>query len=67
MSCRSSGSGFRNLPVSIHLLWSCGSTVANNGTLNEGREIPEDVAARTDTENEFPAEMWKKLGDAGYD
>lgn len=53
--------------MSIHLLWSCGSTVANNGTLNAGREIPEDVAARTDTENEFPAEMWKKLGDAGYD
>ena len=42
------------------------SAVANNGTLNAGREIPEDVAARTDTENEFPAEMWKKLGDAGY-
>ena len=31
-----------------------------------GREIPEDVAARTDAENEFPAEMWKKLGNAGY-
>lgn len=56
--------------MSIHLLWSCASrsevSVANNGTLNAGREIPEDVAARTDTENEFPAVMWKKLGDAGY-
>lgn len=29
------------------------------------REIPEEVAARTDAQNEFPAEMWKKLGDAG--
>jgi hypothetical protein len=31
----------------------------------QGREIPEEVAARTDSQNEFPAEMWKKLGDAG--
>ncbi|KAL4904509.1 hypothetical protein BDW74DRAFT_185469 [Aspergillus multicolor] len=30
------------------------------------REIPEEVAARTDAQNEFPAEMWKKLGDAGF-
>ncbi|GFG27873.1 isovaleryl-CoA dehydrogenase 1, mitochondrial [Aspergillus udagawae] len=30
------------------------------------REIPEEVAARTDSQNEFPAEMWKKLGDAGF-
>lgn len=29
------------------------------------REIPEEVAAKTDRENEFPAEMWQKLGDAG--
>ncbi|OJJ48373.1 hypothetical protein ASPZODRAFT_1578950 [Penicilliopsis zonata CBS 506.65] len=29
------------------------------------REIPEEVAARTDEQNEFPADMWKKLGDAG--
>ncbi|PLB37947.1 acyl-CoA dehydrogenase NM domain-like protein [Aspergillus candidus] len=29
------------------------------------REIPEEVAARTDAQNEFPADMWKKLGDAG--
>ncbi|KAJ5573929.1 uncharacterized protein N7459_008356 [Penicillium hispanicum] len=29
------------------------------------REIPAEVAARTDERNEFPAEMWKKLGDAG--
>ncbi|RAL12692.1 isovaleryl-CoA dehydrogenase [Aspergillus homomorphus CBS 101889] len=30
------------------------------------REIPEELAARTDTQNEFPAEMWKKLGEAGF-
>jgi len=30
------------------------------------REIPEDVAARTDQQNEFPSEMWKKLGEAGF-
>lgn len=32
-----------------------------------GREIPGEVAARTDEQNEFPADMWKKLGDAGYE
>lgn len=31
-----------------------------------GREIPEEVAARTDRENEFPADMWRKFGEAGY-
>ncbi|PGH31755.1 isovaleryl-CoA dehydrogenase [[Emmonsia] crescens] len=30
------------------------------------REIPEEVAARTDLQNDFPAEMWQKLGDAGF-
>ncbi|KAI1943557.1 hypothetical protein LOZ66_000140 [Ophidiomyces ophidiicola] len=30
------------------------------------REIPEEVAAKTDTDNAFPNEMWKKLGDAGF-
>ncbi|KAI9832149.1 MAG: hypothetical protein M1819_004500 [Sarea resinae] len=30
------------------------------------REISEDVAARTDKTNEFPMEMWRKLGDAGF-
>ena len=30
-----------------------------------GREIPEDVAAKTDRENEFPSDMWKKFGEAG--
>ncbi|KAL5349786.1 hypothetical protein ACLOAV_004819 [Pseudogymnoascus australis] len=29
------------------------------------REIPEELAAHTDKSNEFPAAMWKKLGDAG--
>jgi isovaleryl-CoA dehydrogenase len=32
-----------------------------------GREIPAEIAARTDELNEFPAEMWQKMGDAGYD
>lgn len=30
------------------------------------REIPEEVAARTDKTNAFPNEMWQKLGDAGF-
>ncbi|KAL9111156.1 MAG: hypothetical protein Q9227_004419 [Pyrenula ochraceoflavens] len=30
------------------------------------REIPEDVAAKTDLSNEFPMAMWKKLGEAGF-
>ncbi|KAJ6097806.1 hypothetical protein N7499_002180 [Penicillium canescens] len=30
------------------------------------REIPAEVAARTDELNEFPAEMWQKMGDAGF-
>ncbi len=30
------------------------------------REIPEEVAARTDSTNAFPADMWAKLGDAGF-
>ncbi|MCJ1277378.1 hypothetical protein MMC21_005190 [Puttea exsequens] len=30
------------------------------------REIPEELAARTDRENEFPVEMWKKFGEAGF-
>jgi hypothetical protein len=30
-----------------------------------GREIPEDLAAKTDRDNEFPKHMWKKFGDAG--
>lgn len=29
------------------------------------REIPEELAARTDQTNAFPAEMWQKLGEAG--
>lgn len=31
-----------------------------------GREIPEELAARVDQSNEFPMEMWQKLGSAGY-
>ncbi|KKY19225.1 putative isovaleryldehydrogenase [Phaeomoniella chlamydospora] len=30
------------------------------------REIPEEVAASTDRQNEFPMDMWKKLGGAGF-
>lgn len=30
------------------------------------REIAEEVAAHTDKTNLFPAEMWQKLGDAGF-
>lgn len=30
------------------------------------REIPEEVAAATDLSNEFPNQMWKKLGEAGF-
>lgn len=32
-----------------------------------GREIPEEVAARTDCENKFPSDIWRKFGEAGYD
>ena len=32
---------------------------------NVGRDIPEGLAAKTDRDNEFPAHMWRKLGDAG--
>ena len=30
------------------------------------REIPEELAAQTDRENEFPSSMWQKLGQAGF-
>lgn len=29
------------------------------------RELPEEVAQRTDHQNEFPMEMWQKMGEAG--
>ncbi|KAL2352423.1 hypothetical protein BJ546DRAFT_987669 [Cryomyces antarcticus] len=29
------------------------------------REIPEEVAQKTDHSNEFPNDMWKKFGEAG--
>ena len=32
----------------------------------QGREISEEVAAKTDRDNEFPADMWLKLGSAGF-
>ncbi len=59
----SSENGFKNLQVcpGIHSLGVCDLMGF------QGREIPEDVAARTDRENEFPMNMWKKLGDAGYE
>lgn len=30
------------------------------------REIPEEMASKTDKSNAFPNEMWQKLGDAGF-
>jgi isovaleryl-CoA dehydrogenase len=30
------------------------------------REIPEEIAAKTDRDNEFPNDMWKKFGEAGF-
>ncbi|KAH6644242.1 Intradiol ring-cleavage dioxygenase [Boeremia exigua] len=30
------------------------------------REIPEEVAARTDRDNAFPNDMWRKFGEAGF-
>ncbi|KAL8946945.1 MAG: hypothetical protein Q9222_006729, partial [Ikaeria aurantiellina] len=30
------------------------------------REIPEELAAKTDRDNEFPSQMWKKFGEAGF-
>ena len=30
------------------------------------REIPPDLAQKTDQENEFPSHLWRKLGDAGF-
>ncbi|PNP60063.1 hypothetical protein THARTR1_00087 [Trichoderma harzianum] len=30
------------------------------------REIPEEVAAKTDKSNAFPMEMWEKMGEAGF-
>lgn len=30
------------------------------------REIPEEVAAKTDSENAFPNDMWRKFGEAGF-
>lgn len=30
------------------------------------RELPEEVAARTDVDNAFPNELWRKFGEAGF-
>ncbi|KAI4215317.1 MAG: hypothetical protein LQ351_002217 [Letrouitia transgressa] len=30
------------------------------------REIPEELAAKTDQNNDFPKEMWNKFGEAGF-
>jgi len=30
------------------------------------REIPNEVAQKVDHSNEFPMDMWKKMGDAGF-
>jgi len=34
--------------------------------LPPGREIPEEFAAEVDRSNQFPSEMWKKMGSAGF-
>lgn len=34
-------------------------------TVYKGREITEELAAKTDRDNEFPMELWKKFGEAG--
>ena len=60
MNCQSLGIEFRNLPAS---LLTQSAYLIVNGRL--GREIPEEVAAKTDHDNEFPSTMWKKLGEAG--
>jgi len=38
---------------------------SNETNVFPGREIPEEFAAKTDRENEFPNDMWKKFGEAG--
>lgn len=58
---RSCVRAFANLPVSR----PAQSAEWSLTILQPGREITEEVAARTDTQNEFPPEMWRKLGDAG--
>jgi len=30
------------------------------------REIPEELAAKTDKSNAFPNELWEKMGEAGF-
>lgn len=43
---------------------SRGTGASTDSTL--GREISEDFAAKVDKENDFPEEMWQKLGEAGF-
>lgn len=47
--------------------WYGSKTDSLTGICRSGREIPEKVADKTDSSNDFPKDMWKKLGDAGYD
>jgi isovaleryl-CoA dehydrogenase len=49
-----------------YIIWAIGLTSGSDNVIRSGREIPEEVAARTDQQNEFPPEMWRKLGEAGY-
>jgi hypothetical protein len=51
----------KNSPVST--AYGIQTKIASESLI--GREIPEEIAARTDRENEFPMELWKKLGEAG--
>jgi alkylation response protein AidB-like acyl-CoA dehydrogenase len=39
---------------------------ANADSKGAGREIPEELAQKTDKINEFPNEMWRKFGEAGF-
>ena len=52
---------FKILRVSI----KAADSIATLTEQTAGREIPETIAARTDRENDFPPDMWKKLGEAG--
>lgn len=51
---------FRSSPVKLPIF-----AVESLADVSKEREIPEEVAARTDQENEFPSDMWRKFGEAG--
>ena len=55
------GNAFRSSQVSWSIVFD--STSISDKLL--GREIPEEFAQKVDHTNEFPTEMWGKLGKAG--